>query len=104
MPYEVLPKKGAPMSTEVVKEYLKEYALQDRVIEFETSSATVKLAAIAIGCKPERIAKSISFLVDEKVVLIVSAGDSHNILELSLEEFEKTTHYIEWIDVCKNWA
>lgn len=58
-----------------VKEYLKQWDLQDRVKEFEVSSATVELAAQAVGCEPVRIAKTMSFLVDGRAVLIVLAGD-----------------------------
>lgn len=63
------------MSVERVKNYLKQWNLQDRVQEFEGSSATVELAAQAVGCEPARIAKTMSFLVDGEAVLIVLAGD-----------------------------
>lgn len=63
------------MSVERVKNYLKQWELQDRVQEFEGSSATVELAAQAVGCEPARIAKTMSFLVDGEAVLIVLAGD-----------------------------
>lgn len=63
------------MSVERVKNYLKQWDLQDRVQEFEGSSATVELAAQAVGCEPARIAKTMSFLVDGEAVLIVLAGD-----------------------------
>lgn len=64
------------MAIEAVKEYLKQWGAQDRVREFETSSATVELAAQALGCQPERIAKSLSFLVDGGCILVVAAGDA----------------------------
>lgn len=63
------------MSVERVKNYLKQWDLQDKVQEFEVSSATVELAAQAVGCEPARIAKTMSFLVEGKAVLIVLAGD-----------------------------
>lgn len=63
------------MSVERVKNYLKKWNLQDRVLEFEVSSATVELAAQAVGCEPARIAKTMSFLVGTEPVLIVMAGD-----------------------------
>lgn len=63
------------MSVVQVKEYLKQWNLQDKVREFEVSSATVELAAQAVGCEPARIAKTMSFLVDGKAILIVLAGD-----------------------------
>lgn len=63
------------MAVEKVREYLKEYHMEDRILEFDVSSATVELAAQAVGCEPERIAKTMSFLVHEEVILIVTAGD-----------------------------
>lgn len=63
------------MSVAQVKTYLEQWNLQDKVKEFEVSSATVELAAQAVGCEPARIAKTMSFLVNEKAVLIVLAGD-----------------------------
>lgn len=64
------------MSIEAVRTYLEPFGLADRVREFETSSATVELAARAAGVIPARIAKSLSFKVDGKPVLIVAAGDA----------------------------
>ena len=63
------------MSLIIAKEYLKEYGFDNKVMEFSVSSATVKEAAIAIGCKEEEIAKTLSFLVGENPILIVVAGD-----------------------------
>ena len=154
------------MSLARAKEYLKKYSLDSKVMEFGVSSATVSEAAIAIGCKEEEIAKTLSFIVDEKPILIVVAGDckidnqkyktqfftkakmipfeevenavghavggvcpfgindgvnvyldcslkrfgyvypacgsSNSAIKLSIEELEKTSGYIEWIDVCKS--
>lgn len=64
------------MAIETVREYLKQWEVQDRIIEFPVSSATVELAAQAVGCEPARIAKTLSFLVDDHAVLIVAAGDA----------------------------
>ncbi len=64
------------MSFEKAKAYLEKKGFGDRVQTFAVSSATVELAAKAVGCEPERIAKTLSFLVDEKAVLIVAAGDA----------------------------
>ena len=64
------------MSIERVKEYFKGYGMEDRVLEFPVSSATVELAAAALGCEGCRIAKTLSFLVDGAAVLIVAAGDA----------------------------
>ena len=64
------------MSVEKVREYLAEYNLTDRVMEFEISSATVELAAIAVGTEPARIAKSLTFYAkDNSCIMVVTAGD-----------------------------
>lgn len=64
------------MALEQAKAYLEEKGYADRIKIFDVSSATVELAAIAAGTKPERIAKSLTFIVDEKPVMIVCAGDA----------------------------
>ena len=64
------------MAIEIVKEYFSECGLADRVQEFDVSSATVELAASALGCEPCRIAKTLSFMVDGHAILIVTAGDA----------------------------
>jgi len=64
------------MAIEKVKEYFKEYEMADKILEFDVSSATVELAAQAVGCEPKRIAKTLSFKVDGKAILIVVAGDA----------------------------
>ncbi|MEW4282499.1 YbaK/EbsC family protein [Priestia koreensis] len=63
------------MSVEKVKDYFKNYGMEERIIETSQSSATVEQAAEALNCEPERIAKTLSFKVDERVILIVAAGD-----------------------------
>jgi len=57
-------------------EYLKSKGMADRIMEFTISSATVELAAEAVGCAPEKIAKSLTFLVNGTPVMIVCAGDA----------------------------
>ena len=153
------------MAIEKVKDFFSKYDMADRILEFDVSSATVELAAAALGCEPERIAKSLSFLVDDGAVLVVTAGDaridnpkykaqfgtkakmlspdqvetlvghavggvcpfginpgvkvyldvslkrfetvfpacgsSNSAIELSLDEMEKYSGYLEWVDVCK---
>lgn len=153
------------MAIEKVREYFKQFDMEDRVLEFEVSSATVELAAIALGCAPERIAKSITMNVNGKCVMIITAGDvkidnakykaefsckakmlsadealemtghavggicpfaindgcsvyldeslkrfdfvypacgsSNSAIKLTIEELEKYSGYIKWIDVCK---
>ena len=64
------------MSIERVKAYFEGYGMADRVLELPVSSATVELAAAALGCEGCRIAKTLSFLVDGATVLIVAAGDA----------------------------
>lgn len=65
------------MSLESVKTYLQAFGAADRVLVFDSSSATVALAAAAIGTQPERIAKSLSFLgEDGGCILVVAAGDA----------------------------
>lgn len=63
------------MAIERVREYFQAYGIEDRIQEFDVSSATVELAAAALHCEPCRIAKTLSFLVGEQPVLIVAAGD-----------------------------
>lgn len=62
------------MAIEKVREYFKKYQMEDRVLEFEVSSATVDLAAQALNCEPNRIAKTLSFKIGEECILIVTAG------------------------------
>lgn len=64
------------MSIERVREYFKTKGIENRILEFDVSSATVELAAQALGCEGCRIAKTLSFHVDDRVVLIVAAGDA----------------------------
>lgn len=64
------------MSIERVKEYFSKYHMEERIREFTVSSATVELAAKALGCAPERIAKTLSFLVEGHAILVVAAGDA----------------------------
>ena len=154
------------MSLTKAKDHLKKYGLEDKIMEFPVSSATVKEAAIALNCKEEEIAKTLSFIIDDKPVLIVTSGDqkidnskyktefhtkakmipfdevetkighgvggvcpfginddvkvyldtslkrfktiypacgtSNSAVKLTIEELEKTSNYIKWIDVCKS--
>jgi prolyl-tRNA editing enzyme YbaK/EbsC (Cys-tRNA(Pro) deacylase) len=64
------------MSIERVREYFRAHGMEDRVLEFDVSSATVELAAEALHCEPCRIAKTLSFSVGGKAILIVMAGDA----------------------------
>ena len=153
------------MSLKNAKEHLGKYGLDNKIKEFDTSSATVKEAAIALNCKEVEIAKTLSFLVNNKPILIVAAGNrkidnakykskfnekakmikadevepfighkvggvcpfginndvdvyldislkdfdivypacgsSNSAVKLTIKEFEETSNYKEWIDVCK---
>lgn len=152
------------MSIEKVRDYLKKWNLEDKILEFEVSSATVELAAKAVGCEPKRIAKTLAFKVSDKSILIVTAGDtkidnpkfkarfntkakmltreelletvghdiggvcpfgindrvevyldeslkrftsvfpacgsSNSAIELKIDELERSSKFIEWVDVC----
>lgn len=155
------------MAIEKVRAYFRSMGMEDRVMEFEVSSATVELAAQALNCEPCRIAKTLSFMVNGEPVLVVTAGDtkidnprykaffgvkarmltpdeavelighavggvcpfavnegvkvyldvsmkrfetifpacgsSNSAIEMSMEELEKYSGSIAWIDVCKGW-
>lgn len=154
------------MAFEKAKQHLEKFNLGDRVIVFDVSTATVREAAIALGCTDGEIAKSLGFLVDDKAILVIAAGDqkidnskfkaqfhtkakmlpfeeierlvghavggvcpfginddvdvfldeslkkyqivypacgSHNsAVKLSIDELEKASQYISWVDVCKS--
>ena len=91
------------MAIEAVKSYFRQYGMEEKIREFDVSSATVELAAAALQCEPQRIAKTLSFLVAEQAVLVVAAGDAkvdnHKYKErfgmkakmLSFEEVEQMT-------------
>ena len=64
------------MSVEKVRAYFRRFGMEDRVLEFETSSATVELAAQAVGVEPARIAKTLSFRKDDGCILVLAAGDA----------------------------
>ncbi len=64
------------MAIEKVREYFAGCGMADRILEFDSSSATVELAAQALSCEPRRIAKSLSFMLGEEPILVVTAGDA----------------------------
>ena len=64
------------MAIEKFKEYFRQFGITNRIMEFEGSSATVELAAAALNCQPARIAKTLSFMVNDQPILIVAAGDT----------------------------
>lgn len=153
------------MSIERVREYFSQFGMEGRILEFPVSSATVELAAQAVGVEGCRIAKTLSFDVNGETILIVTAGDvkidnkkyknffgakakmlsfdevperighavggvcpfainkgvkvyldrcmkrfetvfpacgsSNSAIEMTMEDLEKYSSFIEWIDVCK---
>jgi len=155
------------MSIEIVRNYFRPLGMEEKILEFEVSSATVELAAQAVGCEPARIAKTLSFKVNDEAILIVTAGDakidnrkykdkfgkkaamltadevvsmighaiggvcpfgvpervcvyldismkrfetvfpaagsSNSAIEMTMNELERYSHAVEWIDVCKGW-
>ena len=64
------------MSIEKGRAYFRQFGMEDRVLEFEVSSATVELAALAVGVEGARIAKTLSFKKDDSCILILAAGDA----------------------------
>ena len=74
------------MGFEEVNAYLVQAGYGDRVQEFDVSSATVELAAQALGCPPAHIAKTLSFLNGERTILLVTAGDAR----VDSSRFKKT--------------
>ena len=155
------------MSIDKVRTYFAQFGMENRILEFPVSSATVELAAQALNCDPCRIAKTLSFNAGGVPILIVAAGDarvdnakykakfgvkakmlsheeaaelighavggvcpfavnpgvkvylddsmkrfatmfpaagsSNSAIELTLEELEKFSEAVQWVDVCKNW-
>lgn len=76
------------MSIQRVRDYFETQGIADRILEFETSSATVALAAQALGTEECRIAKTLSFHVEDYVVLVVAAGDA----KIDNAKFKATFH------------
>ena len=64
------------MSIEIARSHLLKFGLADRIREFTVSSATVALAAEALGCEPAHIAKSLTFHGEKGPILVVAAGDA----------------------------
>lgn len=64
------------MAIERVRSFFRELGMEERIQEFEVSSATVQLAAQALNCEPCRIAKTLSFMVQDAPILVVAAGDA----------------------------
>lgn len=87
------------MSLERAKEYLKKFDLDQKVLEFDVSSATVAEAAQAIGCQEKEIAKTLSFSIEDKPILIVVSGDAKIDNHKYKEEFHTKAKMIPFDDV-----
>ena len=115
------------MAIEKARAYLNTFGVADRVLEFDVSSATVELAALALSCQPCRIAKTLSFLADSRPILcpfgvnegvtvyldaslrrfetvFPACGSSNSAIELSIPELERYSGCAAWVDVGKGWA
>ncbi len=87
------------MSADKVREYLKERGLEDRITTHEETIDTVEHAAMRIGCSEAEIAKTLSFLVDEKPVIVVMAGDARVNSSKFKKQFHTKPHMIPRDDV-----
>ena len=87
------------MAIEKVKEYFVGTELEGKVIELPESSATVELAAHALHTEPDRIAKSLSFLLDEKPILVIASGMSRVDNRKFKDQFQKKARMIPFDQV-----
>ena len=87
------------MALEKVISYFDSVGLKDRVKVFDQSSATVELAALAVGCEPAHIAKTMSFLQGNQAILIVTAGDARIENKKYKALFHQKAKMIPWDDV-----
>lgn len=83
------------MSVAAVKNYLAAYGLEDRVIEFDASSATVEMAAKDLGCAPALIAKTMACEIEDHAVLIVCAGDAKLWSSAFKKQFGKKPRFVQ---------
>ena len=84
------------MSIERVKAYFKECGMEERILEFDVSSATVELAAAALHCEPERLAKTLSFMIDGLGILVVAAGEARIDNHKYKEQFHTKAKMLSW--------
>lgn len=94
------------MSFDRVNRFFMERGLAERVMRFGVSSATVELAAEAVGCEPARIAKTLSFLAGDQPVLIVTAGDARVDNKKYKQQFHEKARMIppETVETCVGHA
>lgn len=89
------------MSVEKVRQYLKQFHVDEKILVLDQSSATVELAAEAVGCEPARIAKTLSFYLSGQPILIVTAGDTKVDNKKFKEEFGIKAKMIPFSEVEK---
>lgn len=89
------------MSLISVKAHLAQFGAETRVVELEQSSATVELAAQALGCEPKRIAKSIALTVDTQPIVVVVAGDAKLDNAKYKHTFKKKAKMLSAVDTLK---
>lgn len=101
------------MAIEAVREYMKQWGVQDRILEFEVSSATVELAAQAVelvghavgGVCPFAVKPGVEIYLDESLrqfdTVFPAAGSSNSAIEVTMEELERFSGSTNWVDVCK---
>ncbi len=87
------------MSFLKAKQHLEKYNLESRIIEFEESTATVVLAAKALGVTEGEIAKSMSFIINDQPILVIVAGDKKIDNHKFKEEFKVKAKMISFDDV-----
>ena len=90
------------MSIENVREYFRKFNMEDKIIELKESSATVELAARALNCEPARIAKTLSFHLEDCPILILTAGD----VKIDNKKYKENKYEIsedkKCIEYCEN--
>lgn len=87
------------MSIQRVKDYFKKYNIEDRIIELNESSATVADAAKALGTEEDKIAKTLSFYIDDKLILILFSGNTRVNNAKYKQEFNKKAMMIPYAEV-----
>lgn len=87
------------MSVEKVKEYLKKFNIEDEILTFEGSSKTVSDAALELGCEEARIAKSLSFRLKDKCIVVVVRGDARIDNSKYKQEFGEKAHMLAFEEV-----
>ena len=89
------------MSIEKVREYFGGFGIAERILEFDVSSATVELAAVAVGVEGARIAKSMSFKLGEEPIIVVVAGDMKIDNAKYKAEFQQKAKMLTFDEACE---